>query len=113
MLIGDTRPFVTLLVKPSVPAVEELAKKLQWPGQLQDWLQSSELLTELKARVDELTAKLPSQDRPKETEVLEDEFTMDNGLLTPTLKVRRREVEKRFKAKIDAMYERLEKLRKG
>lgn len=113
VLIGDSRPFVTLLVKPSVPAVEEMAAKMQWPGQLQDWLESNELLTELRKRVDQLTEKLPSQERPKETEVLKDEFTMDNGLLTPTLKVRRREVEKRFKERIDKMYERLEKLRRG
>ena len=113
VLIGDTRPFVTLLVKPHAPSVEELAKRLHWPGELPDWLNSSELLAELKKRVDEITAKLPSQERPKETEVLAEEFSMDNGLLTPTLKVRRREVEKRFKEKIDAMYERLEKLRHG
>ena len=36
---------------------------------------------------------------------------MDNGLLTPTLKVKRREVEARFKAMVDDMYARLEKLR--
>ena len=100
-------------MKPHAPSVEELAKRLHWPGELPDWLTSSELLAELKKRVDEITAKLPSQERPKETEVLAEEFSMDNGLLTPTLKVRRREVEKRFKEKIDAMYERLEKLRHG
>lgn len=113
VLIGDTRPFVTLLVKPSAPAVEELAKRLQWPGELKDWLESNELLAELRRRVEELTARLPSQERPKETEVLSDEFTMDNGLLTPTLKVRRREVERRFKKRIDEMYERLEALRRA
>lgn len=113
VLIGDTRPFVTLLVKPSEAAVEELAKRFEWPGELKDWLASSELLTELKSRVEQLTEKLPTQERPKETEVLSDEFTMDNGLLTPTLKVRRREVEARFKERIDKMYERLEQLRRG
>ena len=113
VLIGDTRPFVTLLVKPSLAGVEELGQRLQWPGEVKDWLQSSELLAELRRRVGELTAMLPTQDQPKETEVLQDEFTMDNGLLTPTLKVRRREVEKRFKERIDSMYERLEALRRG
>ena len=113
VLIGDTRPFVTLLVKPSLAGVEELGQRLQWPGEVKDWLQSNELLAELRRRVSELTAMLPTQDQPKETEVLQDEFTMDNGLLTPTLKVRRREVEKRFKERIDSMYERLEALRRG
>ena len=68
---------------------------------------------ELRRRVEELTAKLPSQEQPKGTSVLTEEFTMDNGLLTPTLKVKRREVEARFKAMVDDMYARLEKLRKS
>ena len=69
------------------------------------------LPAELKKRVAVITAKLPSQERPKETHVLHEEFTMENGLLTPTLKVRRREVEKRFKEIVDEMYARLDKLR--
>ncbi|AQP48685.1 long-chain fatty acid--CoA ligase [Tessaracoccus aquimaris] len=107
VLLGDNRPFVTLLVKPSLPHVEALAKAGHWQGGLQDWLASNELLEELKRRVEELTAKLPTQERPKDTKVIDEEFTMDNGLLTPTLKVRRREVEARFKAMVDDMYARL------
>ncbi|MFT3888155.1 MAG: long-chain fatty acid--CoA ligase [Arachnia sp.] len=109
VLLGDNRPYVTLLVKPSLPHVEALATAAQWPGELQDWLASNELLDELKRRVEELTRRLPSQDQPKDTKVLHEEFTMDNGLLTPTLKVRRREVEARFKALVDEMYARYEK----
>lgn len=111
VLLGDNRPFVTLLVKPSLPQVEALAKARAWPGEVHDWLASNELLEELKKRVDEITAKLPSQERPKETTVLHEEFTMDNGLLTPTLKVRRRAVEARFKALVDEMYARRERLK--
>lgn len=113
VLLGDNRPFITLLVKPSLPHVEALAAAGQWQGTLQDWLASNELLEELRRRVAELTAKLPAQDQPKETHVVGEEFTMDNGLLTPTLKVRRREVEARFRAAVDEMYARLEKHRPG
>ncbi|WGT47112.1 AMP-dependent synthetase/ligase [Tessaracoccus lacteus] len=108
VILGDNRPYVTLLVKPSLPHVEALAAKLHWPGTSVDWMSSNELLEEMKRRVAELTAKLPTQDQPKDTKVLHDEFTMDNGLLTPTLKVRRREVEKRFKEIVDEMYARYE-----
>lgn len=113
VLLGDNRPFVTLLVKPSLPQVEALAAANAWKGEVKDWLESNELLDELRSRVEKLTAKLPSQERPKETQVIDEEFTMDNGLLTPTLKVRRREVEKRFKSIVDDMYARLEARRKG
>lgn len=113
VLLGDNRPFLTLLVKPSLPHVEELGRIRNWPGEVSDWLRSNELLEELRRHVAELTSQLPTQERPKETAVMDDELTMDNGLLTPTLKVRRRQVEERFKALIEEMYVRLEKLRKG
>lgn len=111
VLLGDNRPYLTLLVKPSLPQVEELAKMAQWPGELADWLKSPELREEAKRRVAELTAMLPSQERPRETAVMDDELTMDNDMLTPTLKVKRRQVEERFKTAIEDMYERLERLR--
>ncbi|MDO5736109.1 MAG: long-chain fatty acid--CoA ligase [Propionibacteriaceae bacterium] len=111
VLLGDNRPYITLLVKPSLPQVEELGKVLQWPGEVADWLASSELRDEVKRRVGELTAVLPSQERPRETAVMDDDLTMDNGLLTPTLKVRRRQVEERFKTLIEDMYARLDRLR--
>ena len=113
VLLGDNRPFVTLLVKPSLSHVEALAKAGQWQGEIQDWLASNELMEELKKRVEELTSKLPIQERPKDTKVIDEEFTMDNGLLTPTLKVRRREVENRFKAMVDEMYAKLKERASG
>ena len=112
MLLGDNRPCLTLLVKPSLPAVEEMAKRLQWPGDMPEWLQHPELIDEIRQRISHLTAKLPSQEQIRDTLLLTDEFTMDNGLLTPTLKVKRREVEKRFKDLVDSMYERLAERRR-
>ena len=38
-------------------------------------------------------------------------WSVDNGMLTPTLKVRRRQVEERFKALVDEMYARLDRAR--
>ncbi len=111
VLLGDNRPCVTLLVRPSLPHVEELGTMMQWPGEVADWLKSNELAEELRRRVAELTAMLPSQERPRATEVMDEDLTMDNGMLTPTLKVRRRHVEERFKELIDSMYATLERRR--
>ena len=61
----------------------------------------------------ELSAKLPHQEQIRDLSVLWDEFTTDNGLLTPTLKVRRREVEKRFTGVIEEMYSKIAIRRKG
>ncbi len=111
VLLGDNRPYLTLLVKPSLPQVEELARIAQWPGELADWLASTELGDEVRRRVAELTDMLPTQERPRETAVMDDDLTMENNMLTPTLKVKRRQVEERFKTAIEDMYERLDRRR--
>ena len=74
---------------------------------------AEELAEEIRRRVAAMTAKLPHQEQIRDLRVLWDEFTMDNGLLTPTLKVRRREVEKRFTEVVEEMYSRIAARRKA
>lgn len=108
VLLGDNRPCLTLLVKPSLPQVEELAERLHITSMTgPEMLRSEELAEEIRRRVAEITEKLPHQEQIRDLRVLWDEFTTDNGLLTPTLKVRRREVEKRFTEIAEEMYARL------
>ena len=108
VLLVDNRPCLTLLVKPSLPQVEELAERLHITSMTgPEMLRSEELAEEIRRRVAEITEKLPHQEQIRDLRVLWDEFTTDNGLLTPTLKVRRREVEKRFTEIVEEMYARL------
>ena len=108
------RPRVRLLeygagtAKASLPQVEELAERLHITSMTgSEMLRSEELAEEIRRRVAEITEKLPHQEQIRDLRVLWDEFTTDNGLLTPTLKVRRREVEKRFTEIVEEMYARL------
>ena len=48
---------MTLLVKPSLPHVEELGKLMQWPGEVADWLKSNELAEELHMMPPEKTSE--------------------------------------------------------
>ncbi|MGK2309674.1 AMP-dependent synthetase/ligase [Cutibacterium sp. V947] len=108
VLLGDNRPCLTLLVKPSLPQVEELAERLHIASMTgPEMLRSEELAEEIRRRVTEITEKLPHQEQIRDLRVLWDEFTTDNGLLTPTLKVRRGEVEKRFTETVEDMYARI------
>ncbi|SJN42185.1 AMP-dependent synthetase/ligase [Luteococcus japonicus] len=114
VLLGDNRPCLTLLVKPSLPHLAEIAEKrgisYTSPTEL---LENSEVAEEVRQRVAVLTEKLPSHEQIRDLRVLFEDFTMDNGLLTPTLKVKRREVEKRFGEVIDDMYAKIAERRRG
>jgi long-chain acyl-CoA synthetase len=107
LLLGDNRPYLTLLVAPSLPHLESVGHQLQlkWE-QREELLNSPEILAELRRRVAELTGKLAKHEQIRDLRLLIEEFTQENGLLTPTLKVKRKEVERRFSQLVDDMYER-------
>ncbi len=113
MLLGNNRPYLTLLVSPSLPNLEELGKQLALKWEHRDELLGHpEIAKEIKRRVDKLTEKLARHERIKDVRVVADEFTPDSGLLTPTLKVKRKEAERRFKELIDDMYAKVSERRK-
>ncbi len=107
LLLGDNRPYLTLLVAPSLPHLEDIGKQLQltWAHR-EELLSHPAVLDELRRRVAELTAKLASYEQIRDLRLLVEEFTQENGLLTPTLKVKRKEVERRFAQLVEEMYTR-------
>ncbi len=114
VLVGDDRPCVTVLISPDVGELEAWAEAHAIAyGSLEDLVAHPDVLAELRRRVEAVSAKLPHQEKIRDLRVIFDEFTMENGLLTPTLKVRRRAVEKRFAAVVDEMYERIAAARKA
>lgn len=107
LLLGDNRPYLTLLVAPSPPHLEEIGKQLQlsW-AKREELLNHPEVIAEIWRRIVALTEKLPKHEQIRDLRVLLDGFTQENGMLTPTLKVKRREVERRFAEIVDEMYAR-------
>ena len=105
ILLGDNRPYLTLLVSPSLPQLEDIGRQLQLTWAHRDELLSHPaVLTEIRSRVEALTSRLANHEQIRDLRMMVEEFTQENGLLTPTLKVKRREVERRFAHLIDEMY---------
>jgi long-chain acyl-CoA synthetase len=112
VILGDNRPFLTLLVSPSMPHLEDLAAHLHVPiTDKSELLTNPAIVEEVRSRVAAMTSKLAHHEQIRDLRILLEEFTQDNGLLTPTLKVKRREVEKRFAQLIDDMYARVAEFR--
>lgn len=107
LLLGDNRPYLTLLVAPSLPHLDEIGKQLQltW-AKREELLNHPEVIAEIRRRIAALTEKLPKHEQIHDLRVLLEGFTQENGMLTPTLKVKRREVERRFAEIVDEMYAR-------
>jgi len=106
VLIGDKRKFPVVLI---VPNWEQLEKWARIKNLL--WTQRSQLLEmpivhakiekEVYARLQDL-AKFET---PKKVALLEHDFSVERGELTPTLKVKRRVIDKTYRDVIDRLYE--------
>jgi len=106
VMIGDRRKFPVLLVVPNYEQLEKWAKEKNII-----WSDRSQLLAmpTIHAKVDQevrskLTGLAPFE-MPKKIALLGADFTVDGGELTPTLKVKRRVIEKNYKSLIDSLYD--------
>jgi long-chain acyl-CoA synthetase len=103
-LIGDKRPYVTALLVPNRALVEALARKYELAEVWPDLLKRTEFHTLFRRRIDEVNRTLPQYARIHRFTLLAEPFSLDREELTPTLKVKRREVVRTRQGEIDAMY---------
>jgi long-chain acyl-CoA synthetase len=90
MIIGEGRPYLTALVVLD----KEEAKKA---GEIDDKMLAARIGTQLKA--------FPGYAQVRRVVVVDEPWTVENGLLTPTFKLKRGPIIERFKAQVESMYE--------
>jgi long-chain acyl-CoA synthetase len=100
IVVGDNYPYLTALV---VPSTEELAPELQalTPGER---INHPLLLERVEAAVADVNRKLAEHERIRRFRLMEREFTVDRGEMTPTLKLRRRVIMERYGELVSSMY---------
>lgn len=106
LVVGDRRPYVAALV--TIDA-EVLPQWLAEHGRtdrppIESLREDPALLTELQAAVDDANGAVSQAEAIKRFAVLPEDFTVEAGLLTPTLKVKRKLVIERYAAVIDGLY---------
>lgn len=105
-VIADERKFVSALIVPEYRLLEEYAKAngIEY-GSMEELCADKRINEMIKERIDTLQQQLAYYEQVKRFTLLPKPFTMDNGELTNTLKLKRRVVNENYKAAIDKMYE--------
>ncbi len=105
VLVGNGRKHVCALIVPNRDALEARAREGHFEAQsFEALLAEPRVLAAVRAEVARLTPHLADYERIKGVALLPTEFTVEGGELTPTLKVRRRFVEEKYRDVIDALY---------
>ena len=107
LVIGDRRKFVSALIVPNFTRLEAYARE-QGIGfrNRQELVDHPRIQAFMQDQVDALTATLPPHERVHQIALLASEFTIASGELSPTQKVRRKVVEKRYREVIEEIYQR-------
>jgi long-chain acyl-CoA synthetase len=105
VMIGDRRRFPALLVVPNFTQLESWAKlkQLTWTDHA-SLLQNPDVIAKMDREVLGNLRGLAPFETPKRVILLEHDFSIERGELTPTLKVKRRVIDARYKEQIDQMY---------
>jgi long-chain acyl-CoA synthetase len=105
VMIGDKRRFPSMLIVPNFEQLESWAKR---KGLL--WTDRSQLIklpvvhSMMEKEVFGSVSTLAHYEMPKKIALLDHDFSLEKGEMTPTQKVKRRVVDKNYKEIIDALY---------
>jgi long-chain acyl-CoA synthetase len=108
IVVGDQRPFIAALVTIDEEALPQwLESKGKPAGQsLDDVRADPELFAEIEAAVKDANKAVSQAEAIKKFAILGTDFTEDNGMLTPSLKLKRSVVMKEFDQEVEALYTR-------
>jgi long-chain acyl-CoA synthetase len=105
VLIGNGRKFPAALVVPDWERVESYAQlKGIKAGGHAELCKHPRIIDLFERQIAGLTTELAQYERVKKVALLENEFTIEGGELTPTLKVKRRVIDEKYRDVIDALY---------
>ena len=102
---GNNRKYITALIVPDFERLAEWARKQSIAYNGKDELIRNDSVVELyRSEASRLTSDLADYEKVKRLALLGNEFTIESGELTPTLKARRRVIEQKYKDIIDSLY---------
>lgn len=104
MVYGDNRPFNVALIVPDREALSEWAAAQGIEGDERALISNPDVRELMDAEVDSMNKQLKGYERIKGHVLVAEDFTPENGMLTPTLKVKRRVVLDHYRDQIERLY---------
>ena len=104
-VVADARNYVTALIVPAFEALEAWAKQkgLSYESPL-ELIRHSHVVEHFEERLKHLQQELAGFEQIKKFTLLPEAFSMEAGLITPTLKLRRKMIYHKYSREINAMY---------
>jgi long-chain acyl-CoA synthetase len=104
-VLGDRRKFPAVLIRPEFEALEAWARANAIAFENRDQLiHDPKVIALYDAILHDVNSRLAQFEKMKKCLLIPDDFTIANGFLTPTMKLRRRAIEEKYREQIDNLY---------
>jgi len=105
VVIGDKRPYLTVIIMIDQENVEKYAQDQDVPfSNYASLTRSAEVQTLIQGEIDRVNKKFARVEQIKKFFLLDTQLSAEDEELTPTMKLKRKLVEKKYNANIEAMY---------
>lgn len=104
MVSGDKRPYLVGLLVPDAEWTAAWAKERSKTADLATLRHDDEFHAALRAAVDRVNADLPGPERVRQFIIADEPFTIENEMLTPSIKIRRHVIRAAYKERLDTLY---------
>lgn len=103
-LIADQRPYATALIALDPDDAAQWAQARGKPTDIGSLSQDADVIAGIETHVSEMNKRLHNQEQVKKFTILPMAWSVDSGEVTPTLKMKRKVVNQKYEADIEAMY---------
>jgi len=104
VILADQRPFVSALIMPPWETIADWAPKNNWPTDPEQLAAHPPFLEAMEVEVQEQMKDFAHYEKVKKFAVVPAQFSIEGGELTPSLKIRRRNVTEKYREIIDKLY---------
>ena len=104
MVFGDKRPHLVALLVPDDDFVADWTRGNGKPRDLAALSQDSEFRAALSQVLDRVNGNLSSLEKVRRFAVLSEPFSVENGMMTPTMKIRRHKIKAAYGDLLEALY---------
>ncbi len=106
VLIGDRRTYLSALIVPDFEALKEYADSHNISySNVEELTKVPEIYKMMESELSKFQKKLANYERVRKFTLLEKPFTLEEGEVTPSMKIRRKVIEQRYKNLIESMYQ--------
>jgi long-chain acyl-CoA synthetase len=104
MIHGANKPFNVALIVPDPDTVKKWAAAEGVSGSYEEILEDKKTLKKMGEELEKASAAFRGIDKVKKFALVSEDFSTTNDMLTPSLKLKRRNVIKKYNDKIEALY---------